>query len=119
MLFEVTKAPDGDSPQHIRDAWVGVQFRALQGAPTTMPTRAAGSSSSQRGGFLNRGALKAEITERRGYPVKAREVLGLLALSDKQAAQWYIDNVPQMLDPDQIFMFDETCCRAIAQLSNA
>ena len=112
MLFEVTKAPDGDSPQWVRDAWVGVQFKSLQGAPVTMPTRAANAQSK---GF-GRGA-KSEIMERRGYSVGARDVLGLLALRSSEAAQWYIQNVPQMLDPDQVFMFDETCCRAITNLS--
>lgn len=114
MLFEVTKAPDGDSPQWVRDSWVGVQFKALQGAPSSMPTRAAGSTA--RPGLFAK-AAPAEIVERRGYPVHAREVLGLLALRNQDAARWYIDNVPQMLDPDQIFMFDETCCRAITELS--
>lgn len=114
MLFEVTKAPDGDSPQFVRDAWVGVQFRALQGAPITMPTRAA--SAQRTGNGAGRGA-KPEITKRRGYPVKAREVLGLLALRNTEAAQWYIQNVPQMLDREQVFMFDETCCRAITAVT--
>ena len=104
MLFEVIKAPDGTSPQWVRDAWVGVQFPALQGAPVSMQTMAAAESKSQ-------------IAERRGYQTKARDVLGLLALKNPRAAQWYIDNAAPMLNPDQLFLFDETCCKAIAQLS--
>lgn len=104
MLFEVIKAPQGTSPQWVRDAWVGVQFQALQGAPVSMKTMAATEAKSQ-------------IAERRGYQVMAREVLGLLALRHPEAAKWYINNAAQMLNPDQLFLFDETCCKAITALS--
>ena len=104
MLFEVIKAPDGTSPQWVRDAWVGVQFQALQGAPVSMQTMSAAES-------------KEQISERRGYQAKGRDVLGLLALKDAEAAKWYIENAAQMLNPDQLFLFDETCCKAIAALS--
>lgn len=104
MLFEIIKAPDGTSPQWVRDAWVGVKFAALQGAPVSMQTMAAAES-------------KAQATERRGYQTSARDVLGLLALKDAEAAKWYITNAAQMLNPDQLFLFDETCCKAIASLA--
>lgn len=103
MLFEVIKAPDGASPQWVRDAWVGIRFQALQGAPVSMPAMSA--------------ATGREVSQRRGYSTKARDVLGLLALRDVPAAQWYIDNAAAMLNPDQLFLFDETCCKAIADLS--
>ena len=106
MLFEVVKAPEGGSPQWVRDAWVGVQFQATQGAPVSMPTRSAGTSSKQ-----------SDVTERRGYPTNARDLLGLLALVSEDAARWYLQNAPAMTDPAQVFIFDETCCRAIADLS--
>jgi hypothetical protein len=43
-------------------------------------------------------------------------VLGLLALHNAEAARWYIDNAPQMLNPDQVFLFDERHCHAITDL---
>ncbi len=102
MLFKVVKAPSGGSPQWVRDAWVGVQFQALQGVPVTVPARASG---------------EAEVTQRRGYPANARDLLGLLALANEDAARWYLDNAPQMLDPKQVFVLDEPCCVAIAELN--
>ena len=101
MLFEVVKTPDGSSPAWVREAWIGVQFAALQGAPVSMPARSAD------------GVPDGEVTRRHGYSVGARDVLGLLALRHPKAAQWYIDNVPQMLERDQVFLFDATCCKAI------
>jgi hypothetical protein len=102
MLFKVVKAPSGGSPQWVRDAWIGVQFQALQGVAVTVPARASGEDG---------------VTERRGYPTNARELLGLLALVNEDAARWYLDNAPQMLDPKQVFILDENCCVAIADLS--
>lgn len=103
MLFEVIKAPEGASPQWVRDAWVGVQFQALQGAPISMPAMSAATR-------------KDAVTSRRGYSTNARDLLGLLALKNVEAAKWYINNAAPMTNPDQLFLFDETCCKAIAQL---
>ncbi len=115
MLFEVVSAPEGASPQWVRDAWVGVQFEALQGAPVSMPTQ---SAATRTGGLSRMLAQRPSgVTERRGYPTKARDVLGLLALHNAEAARWYIDNAPQMLNPDQVFLFHERHCHAISHLS--
>ena len=101
MLFEITSAPEGASPQWVRDAWVGVKFQAQQGAPVSMRTQSASEK---------------DVTNRHGYLTNARDVLGLLALANTDAARWYIENTPQMLNPDQVFLFDQTHCRAIAEL---
>lgn len=114
MLFEVVSAPEGASPQWVRDAWVGVQFKALQGAPVSMPTQSAAARSGRVPRIMAQRA--SGVTERRGYPTKARDVLGLLALHNAEAARWYIDNAPQMLNPDQVFLFDERHCHAITDL---
>ncbi|MFC6582493.1 hypothetical protein [Sulfitobacter aestuariivivens] len=82
-----------------------------------MPTRAAGTRLDPLSRLLKSAPSGPDVTERRGYSVGARDVLGLLALRDEAAAQWYLDHVPQMLNPDQVFMFDETCCRAITALT--
>ena len=106
MLFEVIKAPDGASPQWVRDAWVGVQFQATHGAPVSMAAQSAGTSVKH-----------SRASERRGYPTNARDLLGLLSLVSEDAARWYLENAPHMADPAQVFIFDEVCCRAIAELS--
>ncbi len=117
MLFEIIHAPEGTSPQWVRDAWVGVQFQAMQAAPVTIQTRAAGTQSSAFAIIKAAAQGQTVITEKRGYPANARDLLGLLALHNKDAALWYIDNAPQMLDPRQVFVFEQSCCLSITQLS--
>lgn len=102
MLLEISKPLPGKAPPWVCDAWMGLQFRSAKPHPITMATRHAGTS---------------EVIERQGYPVDARELLGLLALHREDAARWYIENEPQMLAPGQVFLVDEGCCFAIPHLS--
>ena len=117
MLFEVVKAPDGASPQWVRDAWIGVQFQAQQGAPVSIQTRSAGTEAGGGSRLSPMRSSQSSVSERRGYPANARDLLGLLALKNADAARWYLDYAPQMLDPRQVFVLDENCCHAIADLS--
>lgn len=117
MLFEIISAPDGTSPQWVRDAWIGVRFQALQAAPISVQTRAAGSGTSILSLLRAVAQGKPLIVEKHGYPAQARDLLGLLSLQNADAARWYLDNAPQMLDPKQVFILDIQCCRSIDHLS--
>lgn len=114
MLMEIIKAPQGTSPDWVRHGWVGVQFEALQPHPVTVQTRAAGTDGNAFKQILAAAQGKPDIVEKRGYPANARDLLGLLALQSEQAAKWYIDNAPQMLDPKQVFILDEDCCTPLS-----
>ena len=80
MLFEIISAPDGTSPQWVRDAWIGVRFQALQAAPISVQTRAAGSGTSILSLLRAVAQGKPLIVEKHGYPAQARDLLGLLSL---------------------------------------
>ena len=118
MLFEIISAPDGTSPQWVRDAWIGVRFQALQAAPISVQTRAAGSGTGVLSLLRALAQGKPLIVEKQGYPAHARDLLGLLSLQNTDAARWYLDHAPQMLDPKQVFILDTQCCRPI-ESSNA
>ncbi|WP_299883136.1 hypothetical protein [uncultured Sulfitobacter sp.] len=113
MLFEIISTPHGSSPTWVRDGWVGIQFQPLDSHPVTVQTRAAGTSGGVLAQIMAAAQGKPEIEERRGYPANARDLLGLLALHNEESAKWYIDNAPQMLDPQQVFILDEACCVAV------
>lgn len=102
MLLEISHTLNGNAPPWVLDAWIGLQFRASEPHPVTMQTRNPGSS---------------RLIERRGYLADAREILGLLALHSENAARWYIENAPMMLDEGQVFLVEEDKCHPIAQLS--
>lgn len=110
MLMEIISTPQGNSPNWVRDGWVGLQFQPLEYQPVTVQTRAAGTNGGVLTQIMAAAMGKPEIEEKRGYPANARDLLGLLSLHSAEAAQWYIDNAPQMLDPKQVFILDEACC---------
>ena len=117
MLLEIVRTPEGASPAWVRDAWLGVQFQPLKDHPVTLQTRSAGSTGGPLAQIIAATRGTPEIVERRGYPANARDLLGLLALHRQDAAEWYIDNAPQMLNPDQVFILEEACCRPVAEVS--
>lgn len=119
MLFEIIRTPQGTSPNWVRDAWIGVQFQALEAHPVTVQTRAAGANAGAIAQIIAAAQGKPDIIEKRGYPANARDLLGLLSLHSAEAARWYVDHAPQMLDPSQVFILDEDCCQPIADLSGS
>ena len=78
-----------------------------------MPTLSATKGAKSRFGQLLQIARK-QTEMRTGYLVNAKEALGVLALQNEDAARWCIENTPQMLNPDQVFMFDERACRPVS-----
>lgn len=112
MYIEIVKAPSGETPQWVRDAWVGLRIKCLNPEPVEM--RTAGVMSGPKslfGQIMHAVAGKTEI--KRGYVVKARDVVGVLSLSNEAAAQWWIDHTPHVLNETQVFLFEESCCRPI------
>ncbi len=112
MIIEIVQASTGDSPQWIRDAWVGMRLPTTQDRPVSMPTVSVQSGPSSLLGQLWH--LRRGKTERRyGFVVNAKEAIGLLALENEDAARWWIETKPGALNPAQVLMFDATCCRPI------
>jgi hypothetical protein len=112
MYIEIVAAPDGESPQWVRDAWIGLRVKALNEQPVDMRTAGVLSSPKNLLGQVVY-ALRGKTVTKRGYVVKASEVIGLLALTHEDAARWWIDNVPQATRSEQVFLFEERCCRVI------
>ncbi|MEO9819228.1 MAG: hypothetical protein ABJ370_23035 [Paracoccaceae bacterium] len=112
MIIEITSTPPGESPEWVRTAWIGVKVQTLDDTPVTVPTvSSVGGPRSIPGQIWHH--LRGKTIMRKGYLVNARDAVGLLALQSEEAARWCIENAPQMLNPDQNFMFEETCCRPL------
>ena len=112
MYIEIIAAPTGESPQWVRDAWIGLRVKTLNDAPVDV--RTAGVLSGPKSVFgqvLH--ALMGKTVTKRGYVVKASEVVGLLALENEAAALWWIENSPHAMNDGQVFLFEEACCRPI------
>lgn len=112
MIIEITSPPEGSSPDWVRRAWVGMKIRTVQDEVTTVPTVSAVQGEG-RGLTSLLVRLQRKTVLRTGYLVNAKDALGLLSLQNEEAACWCIEHTPQMLNPEQVFLFEESCCRAI------
>lgn len=105
----VTRRPDGQSPEWVRDAWVGVTLPTLHHAPHTW-RRVAGQTSSL--GYFARLAalLRGQTVKVRGYLVDGPTAIERLSGASPEAAQWYRENTPDVVSGKMTMVFDATFC---------
>lgn len=105
----VTRRPDGQSPEWVRDAWVGVTLPTLHDSPRTW-RRVSGQTSSL--GFFARLAalLRGQTVKVRGYLVDSPTAIERLSGASPEAAQWYRENRPDVCSGRMNMVFDAAFC---------
>lgn len=87
MQVKITKVPAGPAPLWVREAWVGVEFRAQDA-----------NSGGPEVDFLKEGGRRpgggGEIPTRDHVEVFVEEALNALETRSPDAAQWFRDNLP-------------------------
>ncbi|MEX1132441.1 MAG: hypothetical protein WEC15_04380 [Flavobacteriales bacterium] len=116
MKIRITSTPPGEAPEHIRQAWVGLEI--------PVPQRYAGQQRAMGLGVLSGpktwlGALLAVITgraqQRNGYIVEANTAVELLAARAPEAADWWRKNTPHLIAPGRYFMFAVEACEEVEE----
>ncbi|THH37060.1 hypothetical protein E4Z66_08970 [Aliishimia ponticola] len=112
LVVKIVSTPQGEAPEWVRQAWVGLRVPCLEDAPVSMP---AVSAVKGPGTVLGQvfSLLRGKTERKRGYLVSARDVVGLLSLHNEAAAKWWLDNVPNVTDPRQLFLFEANCCQPV------
>lgn len=110
MYVRITQRPEGEAPDWVRDAWIGLTL------PTTHRTVRvwygfgvlSGPHDAYRQwfSFFRRGR-KQRVA---GYRVNAKAAVDLLGVSHPQAAQWWREHVAVLLDGTRDFVFDAEAC---------
>ncbi len=117
MIIEIHTTPEGKNPLWVREAWVGLQLPSLDSAPVSMPVAEVGNRSGQSFlGSVFRGLKDGPVqttSTRLGYSVDAKIAVGIVALSNEDAAKWWLENVPQIMRIDTPLLFETTCCRPV------
>lgn len=93
MYIHITNRPDGEAPEWVRKAWIGLFL------PLAYETSNTG-----------RGVLTHELSPQRGvkYAVEYEVALQRLAEVSVEAAQWWKNNT--RLGPGRFLLFDGSCC---------
>jgi hypothetical protein len=109
MFIKIVKRPDGEAPDWVRDAWIGLRL------PTAQERQrhwiALGVSSNPRN-FLDLvlSWLAGKTFGIRGYSVNARQAVELLSAANADAAEWWRTNCPYLLDGRRLLVFRSDEC---------
>jgi len=114
MIIRIKSTPPGEAPEHIRQAWVGLEI--------PVPPRFAGRRRAFGVGVLSGpksilGSLLALLFGRGkheiGYIVEASVAVELLATRSPAAADWWRQNASHHIKPGRWFLFAAECCEEL------
>src|SRR3954470_18176769 len=106
MKIRIKSTPPGEAPEHVRQAWIGLEI--------PVPPRFAGCRRCLGFGVLSGpksrlGTLFAILFGRAqretGYIVEANVAIDLLASRSPDAAAWWREHAPRFIEPGRHFMF--------------
>jgi hypothetical protein len=109
MDILISKTPAGEAPEWVRQAWVGLR----------LPVAGSGLEPAMTSGVLSGPAnplerllalLKGQLKLNRGYAVYTADALAILEQHRPDAAAWWRDNAPKVLNPRRRFLFHADCC---------
>lgn len=112
MLVTIIRRPDGEAPEWVRDAWIGLRLPAA--CPRRHVMRSFGVLSGPTGLFQWLWAVLSGRSIRvEGYAVNAKEAVDLLGAAGRpDAAAWWREHAPHLLDGCQYFAFEAAACQA-------
>ena len=114
MKIRIKSTPPGEAPEHVRQAWIGLEIPV----PPRFAGRRLGFGVGVLSGPKSRlGALFAILFGRAqrvvGYTVEARVAVDLLASRSPEAADWWRQHAPHFIEPGHYFMFAAEACEEL------
>jgi hypothetical protein len=99
-VIRIISAPPGEASSSIREAWVGLE----------LPLAKAKDQGKKLAGME---VLSWKQNCTTGYAVDGRVALERLAAHSPEAAAWWRENVPLVLDPGFQFIFHVESCQML------
>jgi hypothetical protein len=110
--IRIVKRPDGEAPEWIRDAWIGVEMPVLNEQPLDMI--GYGILSGPRGWL---GAMWQRLIGKglhyHGFCVSGPEALVGLEQKQPEAALWWRENCPHLVQSEMGFLFRASECELL------
>ena len=107
MTIRIIKIPEGEAPEGIRAAWVGLSLPVTSGLVNCQCVGVLTGRPTRRTGLWRRW-LDIPPTER-GYIVEAIAAVDVLAESNPTAAAWWRENTPDLFRAGGYFFFYNHC----------
>jgi hypothetical protein len=114
MKIRIKSLPPGEAPEHIRQAWIGLEIPVPPRFTGRRRAFGVGVLSGPKG-WLGRlfavwlGRAQREI----GYIVEGYVAIDLLAVHSPEAAKWWRQNTPQFTKPGRYFIFAAESCEEL------
>jgi hypothetical protein len=100
----IVRTPPGEAPEAIRRAWVGVELPLRQGETKAGPHLTVGVLSQQGAETMMAGS---------GYAVDGRAAVQALAAHSPEAAAWWREHAPHVLEPGYRLWFPREVCERV------
>lgn len=109
MHIKIVHRPEGEAPDWVRDAWIGLSLPTVQRLPRVWFT--VGMDKSQANVLSRLLHLSMGKTRRvSGFAVNALAAVNLLTETQPAAAEWWRTNMPKLLTGKRYLVFDVDCC---------
>ncbi len=101
LRIYIVRIPYGEAPEHVRQAWVGLELPVVadQKRPTMLEAAGVRTGREQESVF--------------GYAVEGKAAIQLLEGQDPAAAAWWRENVPEVVTSEFRFGFAAGDCRRV------
>lgn len=109
MKVRIVRRPCGEAPDWVRDAWIGLSLPLVERQQSSLYS--VGVLSGPTSWISQLIAVFRGKAERvTGYLVNASEAVEQLAHHSPDAAAWWRENTPHLLDGKRNFLFDADAC---------
>ena len=105
----IIRAPVGEAPEWVREAWVGLELPLAELDETTVETSGVLSGPRTPLGYWW-ARLRGKTDPMTGYVVRSARAIQILAGARPDAAQWWRTHAHRFCEPDAEFIFDSAAC---------
>jgi len=106
---KIVRAPAGEAPEWVREAWVGLVLPLKETGLKTMPSIGVLSGPKSALGWLWASLTGAPITVT-GYLTRGAEAIAVLERYRPEAAAWWREHAPKFLRDEAEFLFEASAC---------
>ncbi len=109
---KIIRAPQGEAPDWVREAWVGLVLPLKECQLTTLPAAGVLSGPRSAMGMFWASLTGAPVTAT-GYLTPAARAIEILDRARPQAAAWWREHAPKFLREEAEFLFDAPACERV------
>ena len=110
--IRIIAVPPGEAPLWVREKWVGLKLPTL--GRNAVQARSVGVLSAPKSFLAYLAAVfRGQTQVTTGYIVRAAEAVRILEAASPEAAKWWRENTPTILEHQRLFIFNKDVCEPV------